>query len=147
MTTASPSASVIDSVQRLARRREAIVHDLAQLSESDCKAPAQWNNIQRNVNFLLRAFSLHELDHIQHLNKLLAGRGRQLSEAQILLSKAQALRGELMTLLLSLSEEDFDATGPNPEDWSARQLVDHLLEIDARYADNIRNSVAAARTA
>lgn len=139
------SSSVIDSVQRLARQREAIVHELAQLSESDCKAPAQWSNMQRNVNFLLRAFSLHELDHIQHLNKLLAARGRTPSEAQILLSKAQALRGELMTLLLSLSEEEFDATGPNPEDWSARQLVDHLLEIDARYAENIRGSVAAAR--
>ena len=144
---ATTSTSVIDSVQRLARQREAIVQELAQLSESDCKAPAQWNTIQRNVNFLLRAFSLHELDHIQHLNKLLAARGRQPSEPQILLSKAQALRAELMTTLLSLSDEEFDATGPNPEDWSARQLVDHLLDVDAHYADNIRNSVAAARSA
>ena len=143
----STSTSVIDSVQRLARQREEIVQELAQLSEGDCKAPADWNNIPRTVNFLLRAFSLHELDHIQHLHKLLAARGRHFSEPEILLSKAQALRGELVALLLSLSEDEFEAMGPNAEDWSAHQLVNHLLEIDARYADNIRKSVAAARTA
>ena len=145
MTTTS--ASVIDSVQRLARQREAIVQELAQLSEADCKAPAQWNNITRNVNFLLRAFSLHELDHIQHLNKLLAARGHRSTEPQILLAKAQALRAELMAQLLSLSDAEFAASGPNEGDWSAQQLVDHLLDVDARYADNIRSSVAAARTA
>jgi hypothetical protein len=135
----------MEAIQRLARQREDIVHELAQLAEADCRAPAQWAGTQRTVNFLLRAFSLHELDHLQHVQKLLAARGRHFSEPQILLSKAEALRGEMLALLMSLTDEEFDTGGPNPGDWSPRQIVEHLLQVDAGYADTIRKSVAAAR--
>jgi len=139
--------SAIDTIQELTRKRERIVRELAQLADADCRYPAQWNGVQRNVNFLLRALSLHELDHVQHLHKLLAARGRGFSEAQILLSKAQALRGELEALLLSLSDEEFDAPGAGPEDWSIRQLVEHLGTVDQLYAGNIRTAVEQGRSA
>jgi hypothetical protein len=139
------TTSALDSVQRLAHERERIVRDLAQLSDADCRYPAQWNGVPRNVNFLLRAFSLQELDHVQHLHKLLAARGRGFGEAQILLSKAQALRGELEALLLSLSDEEFDAAGAGPDDWSIRQLVEHLANVDAMYAANIQAAVDQGR--
>lgn len=132
-------------MQRVTAERERIVRELATLSEADCLAPAQWNGIQRNVNFLLRAYSLHELDHLQHLQKLLTKRGRVFSEAQILLSKAQALRGEVAALLLSLSDEEFDAAGPDEGDWSPRQLVEHLAQVDGNYARNIQSAVEQAR--
>ena len=141
------TTSAIDSIQELAREREQIIRELAQLTEGDCRAPAQWNGVPRNVNFLLRAFSLHELDHMQHLHKLLAARGRGFSEAHILLSKAQALRGELEALLLSLSDEEFDAPGAGPDDWSVRQLVEHLGKVDQTYAGNIRTAVEQGRAA
>ncbi len=139
------TTSTFDTIQDLAREREQIVRELAQLSDADCRAPTQWNGIPRNVNFLLRTFSLHELDHIQHLHKLLAARGRGFSEAQILLSKAQALRGELEALLLSLSDDEFDAPGAGPDDWSVRQLVEHLGKVDQTYAGNIRSAVEQGR--
>jgi hypothetical protein len=145
-SSATSATSAIESIQELTRERERIVRELAQLSEADCRAPAQWNGIPRNVNFLLRAFSLHELDHVQHVHKLLAARGRGFSEAQILLSKAQALRGELAALLLSLSDEEFDAPGAGPEDWSIRQLVEHLGKVDQMYAGNIRTAVEQGRS-
>ena len=139
------TTSALDSVQQVARAREGIVRELAQLSEADCKVPAQWGGAQRTVSFLLRAYSLHELDHLQHLHKLLRARGRQFNEAQILLSKAEALRGEMVALLLSLSDEEFDAAGPAADDWSARQLVEHLGQVDAMYAGNIRTALDASR--
>jgi hypothetical protein len=145
METTATTSTPLETIQRLTRQREDIVRELAQLSEADCKAPAQWAGVQRNVNFLLRAFSLHELDHLQHLHKLLAANGRQFNEPQILLSKAQALRGELVSLLLSLSDEEFERRGPGADDWSPRHIVEHLLQVDAGYANNIRKSVAAAR--
>ncbi|GAC1323130.1 MAG: hypothetical protein NVSMB2_20670 [Chloroflexota bacterium] len=132
-------------MSRLSADRERIVHELTQISEAECRLPAEWAGLQRNVNFLLRAFSLHELDHMQHLHKLLASRGRTFSEPQMLLSKAQALRGELLALLLSLSDEEFDSHGSVDGDWSPRQLVEHLSDIDQRYATTIRDVVAAAR--
>lgn len=143
MTTTS---SAQERLSRLSADRERIVHELAQISEADCRLPAEWAGIPRNVNFLLRAFSLHELDHMQHLHKLLTRRGRTFSEPQLLLAKAQALRGELMALLLSLTDEEFDSNGGVDGDWSPRQLVDHLNEIDQRYATTIRDAVAAARS-
>ena len=136
------TTSVLGSIQQLARRREEIVRELAQLSDADCKLPAQWGGTQRNVNFLLRAFSLHELDHLQHLNRLLAERGRHFSQAQVLLAKAQALRGELVAQLLSLSDEEFEARADGTDDWSIRQLVEHLTEVDQMYANNIRKALA-----
>jgi hypothetical protein len=145
METIRSRSTSRDTIQHLARQREDIVRELAQLSEADCRAPAQWAGIQRNVNFLLRAFSLHELDHLQHLHKLVASNGRSFNEPQILLSKAQALRGELVSLLLSLSDQEFERSGGGVDDWSPRQLVEHLLQVDAGYADTIRKSVAAAR--
>jgi hypothetical protein len=141
------ATSVLETVRELGAQRERILKDLSALSETDCRYRGQWGGVERNVNFLLRTFSLHELDHIQHLHKLLAARGRGLSEAQILLSKAQALRGELVALLLGLSEEEFDATGPGPDDWSVRQLVEHLRHVDAMYADNITKAVEQGRAA
>jgi hypothetical protein len=140
------TTSAMETIQELTRKRERIVRELAQLADADCRYPAQWNGVPRNVNFLLRAFSLHELDHVQHLHKLLAARGRGFSEAQILLSKAQTLRGELEALLLSLSDEEFDAPGAGPEDWSIRQLVDHLGKVDQMYADNIIAAVEQGRS-
>ena len=137
----------MDSVQHVARERERILRELADLSDADCRVPATWGGGQRTVSFLLRAYSLHELDHLQHLHKLLRGRGRHFSEAQILLSKAEALRGEVMALLLSLSDEEFDAAGPGADDWSVRQLVDHLGQVDAMYAANIRTALEASRGA
>jgi hypothetical protein len=140
------TTTALDSIQQLTQERERIVSELAQLSEADCRYPAQWAGIQRNVNFVLRTFSLHELDHIQHLHKLLTARGRGFTEAQILLSKAQALRGELEALLLSLSDEEFDAAGAGPDDWSIRQLVEHLGKVDTSYANHIRAAVEQGRS-
>jgi hypothetical protein len=142
MATATP---LHETIRHLTSERELIVRELAQLSDADCRLPAQWGGLQRNVNFLLRAFSLHELDHLQHVHKLLAQRGRHFSEAQILLSKAQALRGEVVALLLSLSEDEFDAPGASADDWSVRQLVEHLAQVDANYANTIRQAVASGR--
>ncbi len=143
----STATSAFESVRALGAQREEIVRELSQLSEADCRVPAEWAGLTRNVNFLLRAFSLHELDHLQHLNKLLVGRGHQVSEPQMLLAKAQALRAEVEALLLSLSDEEFDATGPNEGDWSVRQLVEHLAATDARYASQIREALRRQRGA
>lgn len=140
------STAALEAVQQLRAQREEIVRELSQLSDADCRYPAQWAGITRTVNFLLRAFSLHDLDHGQHLQRLLAARGHQFGEAQLLLAKAHGLRAELEALLLSLSDEEFEATGPGPDDWSARQLVEHLTQIDARYRQNTRLGVEQGRS-
>jgi DinB superfamily len=136
------TTSALDTIQHLTRERERIVRELSSLNEADMARPAAWGGMQRNVNFLLRAYSLHELDHLQQLNKLLRARGRHASEAQILLAKAQALRGEVSALLLGLSDEEFDAPDAGGE-WSVRELVEHLAQVDQTYFASIQKAIAA----
>ena len=147
MTQASPvvASRAAEAVQLLRAQRDEVLTELGRLADDDCRYPATWAGVNRSVNFLLRAFSLHEIDHLQHLQKLLRARGRNLSEAQLLLAKAQALRGELEALVLSLSDEAFEASGPDEGDWSVRQLVDHLRQTDATYLRDAREALARGR--
>lgn len=129
-------------VNRLRAQRDEMLRELSQLSDQDCAQPAVWSNTDRNVNFLLRAFAFHESDHLQHVQRLLHARGRNPSQAQLLLARAQALRGELEALLLGLSDEELEAAGPDEGDWSARQIAEHLLQVETRYLDTARQAVA-----
>ena len=135
------------SVAKLRAEREETLRALLTLAEADCRAPAPWGGTTRTVNFLLRAFSLHQLDHLQHLQKLLRDRGHSLTEPQILLMKAQALMGELETLFLSLSDEQFTETGPNEGDWSADQIVQHIAKTERQYREDILTAIEKSRAA
>lgn len=142
--TGSGTSAAAAAVQQLRAQRDEALRELARLTEQDCRYPAPWGGVTRTVNFMLRAFSLHELDHLQHAQRLLRGRGADLGEAQLLLMKAQALRGELEALVLGLTDEQFEAAGPDDE-WSIRQLVDHVRQTDRGYFETTRNAVAEGR--
>lgn len=135
------------SVGKLRAEREETLRTLLSLEESDCRLPAKWAGTDRTVNFLLRAFSLHELDHLQHIQKLLRDRHHSLTEPQILLMKAHALLGEVEALVLSLSDAEFTQTGPNDGDWSVQQIIDHMAEVEKGYRQEIRSSVERGRAA
>ncbi|MBI4494646.1 MAG: hypothetical protein HY690_17860 [Chloroflexi bacterium] len=135
------------SVAKLRAERDQTLQALSSLSESDCRYPARWARTDRTVNFMLRAFSLHLLDHLQHAQKLLRDRGRASTEPQILLMKAQALLGEFEGLALTLPDEQFTQTGPQEGDWSVEQIIDHLAEVERTYREEILRAVAAGRGA
>jgi hypothetical protein len=129
------------SVAQLRTERDETLRSLLSLAEPDCRLPARWAGTDRTVNFLLRQFSGHQLDHLQHLQKLLRDRGRSSTEAEILLGKAHALQGEIEAIVLSLSDEELTETGPNDGDWSAQRIVEHLGEVERGYREEIRSSV------
>jgi hypothetical protein len=90
----------------------------------------------------LRAFTGHSLDHFQHLHRLLQARGRPITEAQLLMMKAQAALAELEVLALSLDDEAFEATGPNEGDWSAAQILAHMIESERADRERILAGIA-----
>jgi hypothetical protein len=132
-------------VAKLRAQRDETLRNLLALDESDCRLPARWAGTDRSVNFLLRHFTSHELDHLQHAQKLLRERGWSATEPQILLMKAHALLGELEALFLSLSDEDFTRTGPGTEDWSIEQLVEHMADVERHYRNEIMRAVEKGR--
>lgn len=144
-SAAIANPAVHESLEQLRAVRDEAFGELGRLAESEMRYPAAWGGMQRNLNFLLRAFALHGLDHLQHAQRLLRARGVQPSEAQLILMEVQAVYGRLEGLLMTLSDEEFEATGPNEGDWSMRQLVDHVRESDAGYLRNARKALEEGR--
>ena len=79
----------------------------------------------------------HEIEHTIHLSKTLAALNIQLTEAQQILQELQESRGKLESLLITLDDSDLDRK-PSEEDWSPREVVNHILEVEERfYSDMI----------
>lgn len=132
-------AKAKEAVQALRAQRDETLGELLELSDEECGYVAQWAGTDRTINFLLRAYAFHEIDHLQHVTRLLRGRNRHLSEAQLLLARAQALRGEMEAVLLSLSDEEFEAEGPDGG-WSGAKVAEHLVQTDRTYLANARRA-------
>jgi hypothetical protein len=130
------------AITRLQTERSATLRLLLRLPDSECSRPVIWWGREQRVNQRLRAFSGHALDHYQHLIRLLQARGRQLTEAQLLLMKANAALAEFEAMVLALSDEEFLADGPVEGDWSAAQVVEHVIEKEREYRENIAGALA-----
>ncbi len=131
----------------LEAERAETLRALLGLDEAESRTPMEWYGRKQSVGHMFRQFTSHSLDHFQHLHRLLQARGRALSEAQLLLMKANAAQAEFAALVRSLSDEEFAATGPNEGDWSAAQIVEHVIDRERKYRKAILDALASAKTA
>lgn len=129
------------AIARLQAERAATLRLLLRLPDSDCGRKVNWWGREQTINQRLRAFTAHALDHFQHLHRLLQARGRPFTEAQLLLMKANAAMAEFEAMVLALSDEEFLAVGPVDGDWSAAQVVEHVVETEREYRENIAASL------
>ena len=65
-----------------------------------------------------------------------------MTEAQLLLMKAEAAQAEFSALVRSLSDAEFAQTGPNEGDWSAAQILEHVINNERKYREAILAVVA-----
>ncbi|MBM2811992.1 MAG: hypothetical protein HW416_2751 [Chloroflexi bacterium] len=133
------------AIARLRSERDTTLRSLSSLPEPACKLPARWAGTDRTVNFLLRMFTAHQMDHMQQLQKMLRDRQHTMTEPQLLLMRAQAIQGELEALVLGLSEDEFTQAGQNEDDWSVERLVEHVAEVERNYRTEILRAVEQAR--
>jgi DinB family protein len=122
---------------RLVAERTITLRALLDLADADCPRPVQWAGRTQTVGRMLRNFTSHSLDHFQHLHRLLQARGRMITEAQLLLMKAEAAQAEFAALVRSLDDSEFAQTGPNEGDWSAAQIVEHVTDSERKYREAI----------
>jgi hypothetical protein len=115
---------------------------LLSIPDEACATRVEWWGRKQTINQRLRAFTGHADDHFQHLHRLLQARGHYFSEAQLLMMKAHAALAFFEVLVLSLDDEAFDATGPNEGDWSARQVLEHVIDNERQYRENILGGLA-----
>ena len=133
-----------EAVARLGEERRETLRQLLNLTSEQCQIKVESYGRPQGINRMLRNITAHELDHYQHLQRLMTARGQHLSEAQLLLLKAQAMRAEVEVMALSLSDEEFNRPGPNEGDWSAAQVLEHLGEMERRYRSEILSGLKAA---
>ena len=133
------------AMAKLDAERLETLRALLPLSDKDCDIKMELSGVQRNLGYMLRVFTSHSLDHYQHLIRLLQARGMKFSEAQLLLMKAQAAHAEVQALVLSLDDETFSKTGPVEGDWSAAQIVEHLVGAEREYREGIVAAIEKAR--
>ena len=125
------------AVARLEAERNVTLRALLGLAESDCARPVEWSGRSQSVGRMLRTFTSHSLDHFQHIHRLLQARGRTMTEAQLLLMKAEAAQAEFTALLRSLTDGEFTQAGPKEGDWSAAQILDHVTDNERKYREAI----------
>jgi uncharacterized damage-inducible protein DinB len=129
------------AVRDLQTERNETLQWLLSLDDPDCRLPVVREGRTQTVNQVLRAFSSHVLDHQQHLVRLLQGRGYRFREAALLLAKANAALAEFEALVLALDNEEFEMSGPATGDWSARQVLAHVVDTERRYRDSSVSAV------
>ena len=71
----------------------------------------------------------HEIEHTIHLAKTLRSLNVHVSEAEQILEELEQSRGKLIGMLSTLTDEELD-TKPSDEDWSPREVVDHILDVE-----------------
>jgi hypothetical protein len=136
-----------DAVAKLQTERAKTLRELLPLADEACRQRVEWYGRPQTVNAQLRGFTGHVHDHFQHLHRLLQARGHMMTEAQLLLIQANAAMAEFEALVLSLDDDAFEATGPVEGDWSARQILEHVIDNERKYRENIVTGLAAQAAA
>jgi Mycothiol maleylpyruvate isomerase N-terminal domain len=126
----------------LREERAKSLRTLLSIPDEACATRVEFWGRKQTINQRLRAFTGHADDHFQHLHRLLQARGHQFTEAQLLMMKAHAALAEFEVLVLSLDDQEFDAPGPNEGDWSARQVLEHVIDNEREYRENILAGLA-----
>lgn len=57
--------------------------------------------------------------------------------------RANAAQAEFEALVLALDDADFEATGPVEGDWSAAQILEHVINNEREYRESIVTGLAA----
>ena len=126
----------------LVQTAHAIAQRLQGLSEADLAKPAQWHNTDFSVRFLLNRLTGHLLDHLNQLHKVRQGIGQPPTEAQMILGQYFAAQALVLGELVGLSEAQL-AQPQREGEWSANQVLDHLLNSQKKALADIEKAVAA----
>lgn len=126
---------------QLRRVREEMIARLASVPDSALTARTRWFEWEVDVRFRLLDFASHEREHIVHLIKTLQAIGHRKTEPQLLVGRSTILHGQLEARLVGLTDSTLDEA-PSGE-WSVRQVLEHLIDEDQRYAGRILDAASA----
>ena len=131
---------VNDYLKNMAESRAKVIAKLQNVPDEAMTLPIP-NRDNISVRFIFYRLVAHEIEHTIHLAKTVRSLGVHLSEAEQILEELAESRGKLIGMLSTLTDEELD-TKPSAEDWSPREVVDHILEVEeGSYSDQIINAL------
>ena len=133
-------SKVNDYLKHMAESRAKVIAKLQNVPDEAMTLPIP-NRDNISVRFIFYRLVAHEIEHTIHLAKTVRSLGVHLSEAEQILEELAESRGKLIGMLSTLTDEELD-TKPSAEDWSPREVVDHILEVEeGSYSDQIINAL------
>ena len=145
MSDATNPSKAEQAVAVLREERAQTLRALSGLTDADLATRIEWRGGPQAVNARVMGFGTHTIDHQQHLLRLLFARGRGLTAAEYLWVKNAALLAELEAMALVLGDDDFTAQGPVDGDWSAEQVLEHVVRAERNYRERVVSGLAAAK--
>jgi hypothetical protein len=113
------------------------------LTEADLAKPATWLGREVTVRFVMHRFSAHARDHALQLRKTRRGIEVPASEAQMILAQVAEARAALLGECIGLTDEQFERA-PADGEWSAKQVLDHMIAIEKRNLAALDEALKAA---
>ena len=133
--------AVQETIERMREQRKRTQERLKDVAEENMLAPTTYGKRDVTVRYMFYRLIAHEVEHTIHIAKTLDSIGVAQGEAQRILARLQAATGELEGMLVGLSDEDLDRE-PADGEWSARQVIDHILEGEEFYCRQIEAGIA-----
>lgn len=121
-------SKVDDYLIHMAESRAKVISKIQDVPDEAMTLPIP-NRENMYVRTMFYRFVSHEIEHTIHLAKTLRSLGVHLNEAEQILEELAESRGKLIGMLSTLNDEQLDSK-PSSEDWSPREIVDHILEVE-----------------
>lgn len=135
------SAAYVAVQQARAERDRLILELIHQSREHNVVAP--WDSMPPALREERGRLDTREIHYLEQLSLLLEKRGLPPRTAERQYGRGQALRSRVETLLLTLSDEEFEAIGPNDGDPSARQFIERMQREDHQALESLRRTKVA----
>ena len=127
-------------VQQMRNQREDIIEILSTISKEDMTLPAKYRKLDVDNRYRFYRFIAHEVEHTLQISKTLFDLNIFPSESRQILQKMIQTRGELEGILINLEDEDLDKK-PASDQWSVRETLEHIIEVEQGYTDSITSAI------
>lgn len=135
--------AVEEILEKMREQRRHTNDRLQRVTEEQMLATATYGERKIDVRFMFYRYIAHEVEHTVQLAKTFQMLGISQSEAQRILKALQAARGELEGMLVGLSDDDLDRK-PAEGEWSAREVIEHIIDVEEWYGKRIDAAIEDA---
>lgn len=135
----TPVASLGDAYERFAAYRSETMQSLHATGQDELEAHSVWFDVPLTVRFRMLRFAHHEREHAAHIRKWRRQVGRTETEAQALLNLLARARGGTEAVLVGAPDSALDAA-PGNGDWTVRQILQHLDDVQERLTQRMLNA-------